>query len=73
MQDITVPGPVDTDMAANFPMDKTAPSAVVQAVFDGVENGVEDVFPDPVALEMQAGLSADPKAVEKQAGEMLPG
>ncbi|MDV7340709.1 SDR family oxidoreductase [Terasakiella sp. A23] len=66
------PGPVDTDMAADFPMDKTAPSAVVQAVFDGVENGVEDVFPDPVALEMQAGLSADPKAVEKQAGEMLP-
>ena len=66
------PGPVDTDMAASFPMDKTAPKDVVQTILDAVENGVEDVYPDPVSMELHAGLLGDPKAVEKQTGEMLP-
>jgi NAD(P)-dependent dehydrogenase (short-subunit alcohol dehydrogenase family) len=66
------PGPVDTDMAASFPMDKTPPNAVARAVLDGVEAGVEDIYPDPVSTQMHTGLLGDPKAVEKQAGEMLP-
>lgn len=66
------PGPVDTDMAASFPMDKTPPNTVVHAVLDAVEDGVEDVYPDPMSDQMHAGLLSDPKAVEKQAGEMLP-
>ncbi|MBC8240853.1 MAG: SDR family oxidoreductase [Alphaproteobacteria bacterium] len=66
------PGPVDTDMAAGFPMDKTSPNVVVQAVFSGMEAGDEDIYPDPVAIELHAGLRNDPKAVEKQTGEMLP-
>ncbi len=66
------PGPVDTDMAANFPMDKTAPAAVVKSVLEGLEAGTEDIYPDPLSNEMHAGLLGDPKAVEKQAGEMLP-
>jgi len=66
------PGPVDTDMASNFPTDKTAPEDVVRAVFEGIEKGQEDIYPDPAALEMHAGLLTDAKAVEKQAGEMLP-
>jgi len=66
------PGPVDTDMAANFPMDKTPPSEVAGAILAAVEAGEEDVYPDVVAVELHAGLLADPKAVEKQVGEMLP-
>jgi len=66
------PGPVDTDMAASFPMDKTPPGVVVQAVLKGLEAGEEDIYPDPVAVELHAGLLGDPKAVEKQTGEMLP-
>jgi NAD(P)-dependent dehydrogenase (short-subunit alcohol dehydrogenase family) len=67
------PGPVDTSMAENFPMDKASPNVVAQTVLSGVEDGQEDVYPDPVSVEMHAGLLGDPKAVEKQAGEMLPG
>jgi len=67
------PGPVDTDMAAEFPMDKTPPGAVARAVLDGVEASEEDIYPDPMSLEMRGGLLGDPKAVERQAGEMLPG
>lgn len=67
------PGPIDTDMAANIPMDKTPADAVARAVFAGIEAGDEDIYPDPTSLEMHAGYLSDPKAVERQAGEMLPG
>ena len=66
------PGPVDTDMTINLPMDKTAPNAVAQAILAGVEAGDEDVYPDPKATEMRAALLDDPKAVEKEVAEMLP-
>jgi NAD(P)-dependent dehydrogenase (short-subunit alcohol dehydrogenase family) len=66
------PGPVDTDMAARFPMDKIAPDAVARRVLEGVEAGEEDIYPDPMSSEMRSGLLGDPKAVERQAGEMLP-
>lgn len=66
------PGPVDTDLAANFPMDKTSPNEVAKTVLNAIEDGVEDVFPDPVSTQMHEALLADPKAVERQAGEMLP-
>ncbi len=67
------PGPIDTDMAANFPMDKTSPKTVAENVLAAIENGDEDVYPDPVSVELHTGFLGDPKAVEKQAGEMLPG
>ncbi len=67
------PGPVDTSMAAGIPMDKTSPNVVAQVVLDGIETGQEDIYPDPTSVEMHTGLLGDPKAVEKQAGEMLPG
>lgn len=66
------PGPVDTDMADSFPMDKASPNAVARTILDGLEAGEEDIYPDPVSAEMHAGLLGDPKAVERRAGEMLP-
>ena len=66
------PGPVDTEMAANFPADKATPASVAQRILAAVEAGEEDVHPDPASEETYAGLLGDPKAVEKQAGEMLP-
>jgi NAD(P)-dependent dehydrogenase (short-subunit alcohol dehydrogenase family) len=66
------PGPVDTDMAASFPMEKTSPNRVARVVLEGIEAGDEDIYPDPISTEMRSGLLGDPKAVEKQAGEMLP-
>lgn len=66
------PGPVDTDMAANFPSEKASPASVAQRILAAIESGEEDVYPDAVAEETLAGLIGDPKAVEKQVGEMLP-
>ncbi|WP_346911225.1 SDR family oxidoreductase [uncultured Roseibium sp.] len=67
------PGPVDTDMAANLPMDKTPPSAVVDNILQALEAGEESVYPDPASQELHGGLLADPLAVERQVGQMLPG
>lgn len=66
------PGPVETDMTTNVDMDKTSPNIVAKAVLDGVEAGAEDIYPDPMGEGMHAAYLSDPKAVEKQAGEMLP-
>jgi len=66
------PGPIDTDMSAQLEAEKVAPNAVAQAVLNALEAGEEDVYPDPFAVEMHAGLLSDPKAVERQAGSMLP-
>jgi NAD(P)-dependent dehydrogenase (short-subunit alcohol dehydrogenase family) len=42
-------GPTDTDMTRGFDIPKSAPAAVARAIFDGVENEDEDIFPDPVS------------------------
>ncbi|KKJ78695.1 short-chain dehydrogenase [Kiloniella litopenaei] len=66
------PGPIDTDMTASVPLDKTAPNIVAKEVLNAVENGIEDVYPDPMSVDFHAGFLSDPKALEKQVGEMLP-
>ena len=66
------PGPVDTDMAEGFPMEKTPPHEVVNTIFEALESGQEDVYPDPMSVDLHAGLLGDSKAVEKQVDEMLP-
>ncbi len=67
------PGPIDTEMAVNMPMDKTPPSTVADAVFTAIETGSDDVYPDPMSIETHAAILSDMKAVEAQASEMLPG
>jgi len=43
-------GVVDTDMTKGFDaMPKAAPELVATNVFDGIENGTEEIFPDPMA------------------------
>lgn len=60
------PGPVDTDMAAGIPMQKTSPADVARAIVDGIAEGREDIFPDPMSTSVGAAWRQDHKAVEKQ-------
>ena len=39
-------GPTDTDMTRGFDVPKASPESVARAIFDGVENGEEEIFPD---------------------------
>jgi len=58
------PGPVDTGMAADFIVPKTSPENVAQAILDGLEQGQEDIYPDPLAREYGDAYAANPKALE---------
>ena len=42
-------GPVDTDMSRGYDVPKASPESVARAIFDGVEKGEEDIFPDPMS------------------------
>lgn len=67
------PGPVDTKMTAGQEMDKTTPEQVVAAIVAGLENGDQDIFPDPMSQGVYAGLQKDAKQVEKEFAALIPG
>ena len=66
------PGPVDTAMVEGIPMDKIAPGEVAKATLQAVEQGIDDVYPDPVSQTVFAELQVPLKAVEKQFAGWLP-
>src|SRR6266571_8257648 len=45
-------GPVDTDMIRDWDIPKAPPESVARAIFDGIENGEEEIFPDPLSAAM---------------------
>lgn len=42
-------GPTDTEMTRGFEIPKASPESVARAIFDGVEEGGEEIFPDPTS------------------------
>jgi NAD(P)-dependent dehydrogenase (short-subunit alcohol dehydrogenase family) len=65
-------GPVDTDMVRDLDIPKTPPLSVARGIFDGVENGEEDIFPDPMSAAFADGWHAGPaKALERQNAALL--
>ncbi len=60
------PGPVDTDMARDLPMDKAPAVDVARAILRGIEEGVEDIYPDAVAREVGQVWARDPKGLERR-------
>ena len=60
-------GPVDTEMSRGFEVPKASPESVARAIFDGVERGEEDIFPDPMSQTMaESWRSGAVKALERQ-------
>ena len=60
-------GIVDTDMTRDLDAPKASPASVARAIFDGVENDEEDIFPDPMSESMAQGWRSGPaKALERQ-------
>lgn len=60
-------GAMDTDMTAGFDIEKTAPDLVAKGILDGIENGEEDIFPDPMSAPLADGWREGPgKALERQ-------
>jgi NAD(P)-dependent dehydrogenase (short-subunit alcohol dehydrogenase family) len=62
-----LPGPVDTDMTRGLDIPKASPESVARAIWDGVEKGEEEIFPDPMSEAIAEGWrSSAVKALERQ-------
>jgi short-subunit dehydrogenase len=60
-------GPVDTEMSRGLDAPKASPEYVARAIFDGVEAGEEDIFPDPMSESMaDSWRNGAAKAMERQ-------
>jgi NAD(P)-dependent dehydrogenase (short-subunit alcohol dehydrogenase family) len=66
-------GPIDTDMNRGFDIPKASPESAAQGIFDGLEKGEDDIFPDPasqsIAAEWRTGAA---KALERQFAGFVP-
>lgn len=66
-------GPVDTDMTRGFEIPKASPEAAAMGIFDGLEKGEEDIFPDPMSQFIEEGWRTGvAKAFERQFAGFVP-
>ena len=66
-------GPVDTDMSRDLDIPKVSAETVAQAIFDGVHNGEEEIFPDPPSQALAQGWRGGvAKQFERKNATLLP-
>ena len=66
-------GPIDTDMNRGFDIPKASPESAAQGIFDGLEKGEEEIFPDPASNSIAEGWRAGvAKALERQFAGFVP-
>jgi len=66
-------GPIDTDMNRGFDIPKASPESAAQGIFDGLEKGEEEIFPDPASNAIAEGWRAGAaKALERQFAGFVP-
>ena len=58
------PGPVDTEMAERVPLPKVSAASAAHAILDGLEQGLEEIYPDPFAVEYGDAYAVNPKGLE---------
>jgi NAD(P)-dependent dehydrogenase (short-subunit alcohol dehydrogenase family) len=65
-------GPTDTEMSRGLDVPKASPQSVAQAIFDGVQNREEDIFPDPMSQAMAASWRGSAvKAMERENASLV--
>lgn len=65
-------GLVDTDMTRGFDaLPKASPASVATGIYDGLQKGEEEIFPDPMAEQMaESWRGGASKALEQQYAQM---
>ena len=67
-----VAGPVDTDMSRDLDIPKASPQSVARAILDAVDDGEQDIFPDPMSRALASGWRSGPaKELERQNAALL--
>lgn len=64
------PGPIDTDMAKEFDIDKTSPQVTAQNIIAGMKADQADIFPDPGGQGMFEVWKKDYRELEAMVGSM---
>ena len=65
-------GPTDTDMNRGLDIPKAPPADVARDIFDGVEHGDEDIFPDPVSRTIaESWRAGGVKALEHELAQLV--
>lgn len=59
------PGPVATRMTEGFDMEMTPAPAVAGKILEGIENGIEEIFPDAMAQQTGPLFLSSPKRLEQ--------
>lgn len=66
-------GPTDTDMTQGFDIPKASPESVARAIFDALDHGEEDIFPDPMSASVADGWRHGvAKAMERENAAFVP-
>jgi NAD(P)-dependent dehydrogenase (short-subunit alcohol dehydrogenase family) len=67
-------GPVDTEMNRGFDVPKVSTESAARGIFDGLERGEEEIFPDPASQSVAEAWRTGPaKALEHQFAVFVPG
>lgn len=67
-------GPIDTDMNRGFEIPKASPVSAAIGIFNGLEKGEEEIFPDPASLSIaDAWRTGALKELERQFSAFAPG
>lgn len=66
-------GPIDTEMSRGLEVPKASPESAASGIFDGLEKGEDEIFPDPAAQSIADGWRAGAvKALERQFAAFVP-
>jgi NAD(P)-dependent dehydrogenase (short-subunit alcohol dehydrogenase family) len=66
-------GPIDTDMNRGFNIPKASTESAALGIFDGLEKGEEEIFPDPASQSIAEGWrNGALKALERQFAAFVP-
>jgi NAD(P)-dependent dehydrogenase (short-subunit alcohol dehydrogenase family) len=67
-----MPGSIDTDMTRGYDFPKVSAESVAVGIFDGLEKGEEDIFPDPTSQAIADGWRTGvAKAFERRINSVL--
>jgi NAD(P)-dependent dehydrogenase (short-subunit alcohol dehydrogenase family) len=66
-------GPIDTDMSRDFQISKAPPETAAMGIFDGLQKGDDEIFPDPVSQSLAEGWRTGvAKGLEQQFASFVP-
>jgi len=66
-------GPIDTDMNRGFNVPKASTESAAMGIFDGLEKGEEEIFPDPASQSIAEGWRTGAlKELERQFAAFAP-